>query len=146
MNPIQFKDYYKRLREELWEIVSGEKSTVLKVRNLLKPSGSGDSLNVQCYASYPQNVKAGDLKRCENTLKTLLNAEKELELLTGQVERKRAALFDPESQMVKLHWALELKKCDAILSSLKTCQKDLISVISQISHTQDQLRAKKFPA
>ena len=37
MNPIQFKDYYNRLREELWEIVSGEKSTVLKVRNLLKP-------------------------------------------------------------------------------------------------------------
>ena len=146
MNPIQFKDYYNRLREELWEIVSGEKSTVLKVRNLLKPSGSGDSLNVQRYASYLQNVKAGDLKRCENTLKTLLNAKKELELLTGQVERKRAALFNPESQMVKLHCALELKKYDAILSSLKTCQKDLISFNNQISHTQDQLRAKIFHA
>ena len=70
-------------------------------------------MNVQRYASYPQNVKAGDLTRCENTLKTLRNAEKELELLTGQVERKRAALFDSESQMVKLHCALELKKYDA---------------------------------
>ena len=146
MNPIQFKAYYKRLREELWEIVSGEKSTALKVRNLLKPSGSCDSLNVQRYASYPQNVKAGDLKRCENTLIPLRNAEKELELLTGQVERKRAALFNQESQMVELHCALELKKYDAILSSLKTCQKDLISVINQISHTQDELRAKIFPA
>lgn len=145
MNPEQFKEYYFTVRETLWTLKTKQEFQVQIINNLINPNGSGQSMNVMRYQTYPASVDVSDVRRCENTLKHAEKTHQAVVDVKVEVEKKRALLFDAVSHRVKYHRTLELEKLDSFIENLKRTSDKATSAIDNMKHTYGQLKKNILP-
>ena len=146
MNPVQFKEYYKTSRETLYVLNEKKESQISIASNILAVNSSGQSKNIQKYKNPPKDVQAGDLRRCENTLKYVQEVFEHINDVKEEIEGRRNALFEPQKHILKKQYEIvELNLLDKWLEELQETFKSIQKLLDDLKYTYQQIRKRVRP-